>query len=184
MKILVDVDDVIAKGGILYLINEYLKTNYVEEDFKDYYMQDIIPDKDKFFDFFFEKNLYDYVELCAGVKDALKYLNEKYEVYICTAYLFREYPNRCGNILSQKFNFLIKELPFLKPQNFIFMSNKTLVNADVRIDDRIDNLPKGSKNILFTAYHNKEISDEVLLDRGVVRANNWMEVVKIIEDDL
>ena len=64
------------------------------------------------------------------------------------------------------------------------MSNKTLVNADVRIDDRIDNLPKGSKNILFTAYHNKEISDEVLLDRGAVRANNWMEVVKIIEDDL
>ena len=60
-RLMIDMDDVIVKGGFLYLINQYLGTNYKEEDFKDYYMQDIIPPhlRDDFWDnYFFIKNFY------------------------------------------------------------------------------------------------------------------------------
>lgn len=184
MRIMIDMDDVFVKGGFLYLLNDYLKTNYKEDDFKDFYMQDIVPNKEEFFDYFFDKDMYEYAELCEGARESLEYLNKKYEVYICTSYIFRDYPRRCANILSQKFNYLVKELPFLNPNNFIFITDKSLIKADVRIDDRIENLSVGSKNILFTAYHNKNISNEELKEKGIVRANNWSEVIKILEGDL
>ena len=48
-SIMVDMDEVITEGGFLYLINEYLGTNYTKEDVGGYYMQDLVPDKDEFF---------------------------------------------------------------------------------------------------------------------------------------
>ena len=44
MKVLsIDQDEVITEGGFLYAINTFLRTNYVKEDFKDFYMQDVVP---------------------------------------------------------------------------------------------------------------------------------------------
>ncbi len=48
MRIMFDMDDVLVSGGFLYLINSYLGTHYTESDFKTYYMQDIVPDKEAF----------------------------------------------------------------------------------------------------------------------------------------
>lgn len=43
MKVLsIDQDEVITEGGFLYAINTFLRTNYVKEDFKDFYMQDVV----------------------------------------------------------------------------------------------------------------------------------------------
>ena len=54
-KIMIDMDDVITTGGFLHLINEYLGTNYPIDYFKDFYMQDMLPDKDAFFQWFIAK---------------------------------------------------------------------------------------------------------------------------------
>ena len=59
-RIMVDMDDVITTGGFLHLINEYLKTNYTEDNFESFYMQDIVPNKDEFFKWFKTHNMYDY----------------------------------------------------------------------------------------------------------------------------
>ena len=42
-KLIIDVDDVICEGSYLSLLNKFLKTNYTYDDFKSYYLQDIIP---------------------------------------------------------------------------------------------------------------------------------------------
>lgn len=42
-KIMIDMDDVICNKGFLKLVNIFLKTNYKEEDLKQYYIQDLIP---------------------------------------------------------------------------------------------------------------------------------------------
>ena len=62
-KLMVDMDDVICTNGFLHMINKYLGTNYEYDDFKDFYMQDMIPDKDEFFEWFKKQNVYDYCEL-------------------------------------------------------------------------------------------------------------------------
>lgn len=105
---MVDMDEVITTGGLLYLINKFLGTNYKEADFKTFYMQDIVPNKDDFFKFFIKENMYNYGYLLDNVREVLKELNEQYDIYIGTSYLFPEIPDKCGHILLQKFEYLRK----------------------------------------------------------------------------
>lgn len=183
--VMIDMDDVMVSGGLLKLINKFLNTNYVESDFKDFYMQDIIPKERKreFFDYFFRNNVYDYCNINPNAIEVIEKLTKKYDVYIGTSYIFKEYPKECSIILKNKFEFLIKYFPFLNPYNFIFVGNKSVINCDIRIDDRLDNVVAASTKILYSAYHNKDLSEEYLTDLGVKRANNWLDIEKILLDE-
>lgn len=50
--LMVDMDDVMDTNGFLTLINSFLGTNYTCDEFKGFYMQDKIPNKDEFFEWF------------------------------------------------------------------------------------------------------------------------------------
>jgi len=179
-KIMIDMDDVIVSGGFLYLLNEFMHTNYKEEDFKSFYMQDVLPNKKDFFNYFFNKNLYDYGTLKDGVVEALQELSKNYEIYICTAYIFKEAPEGSSVILKYKYDYLLKHFPFLNPNKFIFTGDKSIVNGDIKIDDRVENLENATTKLLFTAYHNKNISKEELLKKQIVRVNNWKEIKNLL----
>lgn len=182
---MIDMDDVIVKGWLLKLINEFLDAKYVAADFKKFYMQDVIPEerKNEFFKFLFKHNVYDYCEINDSAIEVIKRLNESFDVYIGTSYLFREVPSKCGMILKYKFDFLVKHFPFLDPYKFIFVGDKSVINCDIRIDDRIDNILSADTKILYTAYHNKDLSEEYLSELKVKRANNWLDVEKILLED-
>ena len=179
-KIMIDMDDVITKGGLLYLINNFLGTNYKEEDFKEYHLQDVLPDKESFFKYFITKNVYDYSKMIDNAYEVIKDLSEVYDVYIGTAYIYPEIKNDCGIFLKYKHEYLVRELPFIKPENYIFLTNKSLLNCEIKIDDKMNNLENADTKILFTAYHNQDISDEDLKSKGIVRANNWLDVKNIL----
>ena len=68
--------------------------------------------------------------------------------------------------------------------NYIFINNKSLLNCDIKIDDRLDNLQNAKIKLLFTAYHNKGLDDEYLHSLGVIRVNNWLEIKKILAREL
>ena len=180
-KIMIDMDDVITEGGFLHLINSYLKTDYKQEDFNEYYMQDIVPNKEEFFRYFLENNQYDYCNLKKDAKEVLKELNMYYEIYITTSYLIKEVPNECGIILLQKFNYLKKELPFINPYQYIFTSNKSIINTDIKIDDKISNLENAKRKLLFTAYHNKNIKNKYLIENNIERVDEWKDVKKLLK---
>ena len=55
-----------------------------------------------------------------------------------------------------------------------------VLNVDIKIDDRIDNLNGAKTKILFTAYHNKNFSDETLEKEGIKRANSWYDIEKLL----
>ena len=83
--------------------------------------------------------------------------------------------------LKNKFKYLIKTFPFIEPQQYVFTTNKEIINCDIKIDDRAANLKgKAEKKLLFSAYHNKNIPDEELKKDGLIRVNNWKEVEKIL----
>ena len=182
-KILVDMDDVICAHGFIGIVNDFLGTNYTEYDAKSYYINDLVP-KEKMNDwieFYKNKNVYDYMKLSEDVQEVLKKLNEKYEVYIVTAYIFRDDPSVSGNQLKNKFDYLQKNLPFINPERFVFLSDKSLITADIRIDDSMEKLngPAQTK-LLFTAYHNENINDEELKKNNIQRVNNWKEIEQIL----
>lgn len=183
-KIMVDMDDVICDGGFLKVVNNFLKTDYKLEEIKTYYIQDIIPkEKQKDWEqYFLKQNFYDYCELLPNAYEVMERLNKKYEIYIATAYIFKDNEYYSAECLKHKFNWLYENIPFIKPENFVFLSNKELLDCEIKIDDKLSNLKgKAEKKLLFTAYHNKELSEEEIQKEGVIRVNGWLEVEKLLE---
>ena len=182
-KLIIDMDDVMCKNGYIRMVNEFLNTNYKPEDAKSYYINDLIPSEkiEEWIEYFKNKNVYDYVELTEDVQEVIEKLNKKYEIYIVTAYIFRDEPNLSGKILEDKFNYLCEKFPFLSPKQFIFTSNKDIIDADIRIDDSANKLNgKAEIKLLFTAYHNKELPKEELERIGLTRVNSWKEVEQLL----
>lgn len=179
-RIMVDMDEVITTGGFLYLINKYTNANYTEEDFKTYYMEDILDDKKEFFKWFQNYNVYDYSTLYDNVYEVLEKLNNEYELFIGTSYILKEIINDTAFLIPQKYEYLLKNFTFLNPYNIIFLGNKSVLDVDIKIDDRIDNLSGAKTKLLFTAYHNKDISDNELKKLGIIRVNNWLDIEKIL----
>lgn len=179
-RIMIDMDDVIVSGGFLHLLNEFMYTNYKEEDFNEFYMQDIVPNKKEFFNYFLKHNLYDYCEIKDSAIEVIKKLSKNFDIYICTSYIYKEIIEDSGIILKYKYDYLLKYFPFLNPSNFIFTGDKSVINCDIKIDDRVENLENSNIKILFSAYHNKNISDKELKEKNILRVNNWSEIKNLL----
>ena len=176
--LMIDLDDTLVFGGYLDLVNEYLNTNYKLEDTNEYRFEKLLPDgitKD-YLDFFSERDVYAHTKIFVNAKEVLEQLSKVYDICICSAYVFPEDTERSYIQLANKYKYLVKEFSFLNPHNFIFTSRKDLVNCDIKIDDRIDNLKGDCIKLLYTARHNKDIDDLELEKLGIKRVNNWDEI--------
>lgn len=191
-KILLDVDEVICSSGFLSAVNEFLGTNYEIDDFTDYYIDRKAIPKEKieeFKEFVNNRNLYENTYILPGATEVIKRLNEVYDIYICSACVNGLNVEGSGKIFMDKYNFLIKNFSFLNPEHFIFTNTKNLFKADIQIDDRLSNLDDEIEiKILFPSYHNKNVTDEELKQKGVLRAgydwrNGWNEIEKILLKD-
>lgn len=184
-KLMIDMDDVICNGGFLYLLNKFMHTNYIEEDFAEYYMQDVIPDgnREKWKKFFAKHNIYDKAKFIGRAYDVMQKLHEKYEIFIVTAYIIKDNESISGKILHDKFDWLQKNLPFIPPSHYVFVQNKDVIDCEIKIDDRLLNLtgnPHAKTKLLFTAYHNKKVTDQQLNSLDVKRVDGWDEIEKIL----
>lgn len=184
-KIMIDMDNVITDAGFIQKVNEFLGTNYKLEEQEDFILQNLVPKekKDDYWKFMKKNNFYELeYPLIDGAYEALEKINKKYELYIVTAYLYIDSnPDISGDNLKNKYYYLQAKLPFIKPQQYMFIENKNIINWDIAIDDRINNLKSADKKILMTAWHNKKITDKELNEQGIVRVNSWSEIEKILE---
>lgn len=182
--LVIDVDEVICDSGFLSMLNRFLKSDYKIEDFKNYYIDEVIPEgkRSEFYEFLKDKNLYENPIMIDGAVEAIKQLSELYEIIICSNCVMFRAEQNSGMYFKYKYDFLLKTFPFLNPKTFIFTGYKNILIADVQIDDRVDNLESKyiSKKILMSAYHNKNISDEELVKKGIVRVNTWNDILKIL----
>lgn len=189
-KLLLDVDEVICFSGFLEAVNEFMETNYVIDDFTDYYIDEAVVPSERmteFNKFLNGRNMYENAHILPGAIETIKRLSEVYDIYICSSCVNPFDIAGSGRMFADKYNFLIENLPFIKPGNFIFTSAKHLFKVDVKIDDRLSNF-EGDEvevKILFPSYHNKDITDEELATAGVVRAGydwrtGWDNVLEIL----
>lgn len=182
-KLIIDMDDVMCEKGYIRMVNEFLGTQYKQEDAKSYFINDLIPEEKmaEWIKFFEEKNIYDYVNLIKDVQEVMEKLNKKYDIYIVTAYIFRDNKKISGKTLERKYNYLSEKFPFIGPEKYIFTTDKDIIEADIRIDDKMKKLKgKADLKLLFTAYHNKDLSEEDLKSKGVTRVNSWKEIENIL----
>ena len=188
-NILLDVDEVICFAGFLDYANEFMNTNYEIDDIKTYYIDDtiILQNKIKEYNKFLNsKNIYENAHILPNAIESIKKLNEYYNIIICSACINPYDVENSGKYFKDKYDFLIKTLPFLKPENFIFTNTKNIIKADIQIDDRVSNLVNDIPiKILFPSYHNKEIADEYLSSKNIIRAGKdwrtgWQNVLNIL----
>ena len=186
-KILIDVDYVICDSGFLHLLNTYLNTNYSLDDFSSSYMEeDVIKsqkEKFAFYDYIKDKNHYKYATIFDNAKEVLEKLNSKFDLYICSscAIDISGLKEASGLFFKNKYDFLINNFPFLNINKIIFTGSKNIFNADVQIDDKISHLQNNIPlKLLFTAFHNKNITDEELKKQNIIRVNNWKEIEDIL----
>ena len=55
-----------------------------------------------------------------------------------------------------------------------------MISGDILIDDGVHNLGGKYMGMLFTANHNRTVSDDELSELNAVRVNNWKEVYELI----
>lgn len=178
--LLLDVDEVICFSGFLQAVNDFMGTSYKIDDFTDYYIDEVaIPKErfDEFNNFVNNRNLYENVDMLPNAVSTIKRLNERYNVFICSSCVNPFDIEGSGRLFKDKDDFLRKYLPFIKPGNYIFTSSKRLFKADVQIDDCLTNFDDDIPvRILFTSYHNKNITDEELKEKGIIRAGaDWRD---------
>lgn len=180
-SIMVDMDDVLTYGNFSKMVDDYLGYRPDYENHKSYFIQDLLGDKkDDFFSKFKDMNMYEDAVLLPDCYDVLKKLNEKYDIYICTDYIWPEIVEYAGNNLRNKYNFLYEKLDFINPRNYIFACDKYIVKCDIKIDDKINNIDGDNMKLLFTAWHNESISESELAKQNIIRVNNWKEIGELL----
>ena len=176
-------DDTILEDCYLEVVNEYLGTNYTYNDIDKYWVDDIIPieKKAEYLDYFYNKiNIYEYGRTKENAIEVIEQLNKYYDVLICSAYIDPRDLKNCSKILDYKHKWLIENLPFLKPENFIFTNRKDTIPTDIKIDDKVENLETCDVKLLITAYHNKNISNEELKAKKIIRVEDWEQIKEIL----
>lgn len=180
-RLMVDMDNVITDGIFLDLINDFLNTNYKLEDMTTFFLQELIAErKEEFWNKVKDINFYENADLIDNCYEVLEELSNYYEIYIVTAYIWDESLDLSGNNLKNKYYYLKEKLPFIPIQNYIFTTNKNIMNFDIKIDDRTNNLENANTKLLFNAWHNKNITQEELDKENIIRVNSWLEIKDLL----
>lgn len=182
--LIVDIDNVLVDNCILIMLNKFLGTSYREEDFEDFRLENMLgtPEKiSEFYDFALDGDMYQYISVLDGVLEILPKLNEKYDLFLCTDILLPEHEWLANKEFDSKFKMLKEKFSFLNPEQFIFMKRKQLLHADFMIDDNPTNFGKHIKNkLLFSAYHNNNLTKNDLKKLGLRRVNSWLEIAEVL----
>lgn len=128
---------------------------------------------DELLELFVDKSVYDYLAPYKGAVRAIKTLAEQgHEIYIATSTDVRN--------MEWKEELLQRHFPFIPKKNLIRIHDKALLNMDVLVEDRLDNLKSTfSERICFDQLWNRD--DEADWVYSIYRIHHWGEIINIIQ---
>ncbi|TQR18541.1 5' nucleotidase, NT5C type [Psychrobacillus soli] len=172
-RIAIDMDEVISAFSLkcLQLFNAEYNSNYTVDHLHGKLLAELDHRfNDKVNVYLAEESFFQGLDVIEGSQDALRRLNEQYEIFIVTAAM--EFPAS----LAPKYQWLKKHFPFLNEKHFVFCGDKSIIRADYLIDDTPLNLENfEGEGLLFSAPHNMN-------NTSYVRLNNWKEVEQYFKD--
>ena len=177
MIILVDMDDTIEQLLKRWVAraNEKYGQNITPDQITSWDVSEPYPglNKKEIYSVTYEPGFWSGVEPMPGAAEALKhFMDEGHEVYVVTATEPEHLEEKMKGLLFRYF-------PFITWDRVIVTGRKQMIRGDVLIDDGVHNLEGGGyRKILFTAPHNRAYDAEA---NGMVRADTWDEVVRIID---
>lgn len=165
--IAIDIDDTVA-----YLLKSWIKAvNKGEnEDVKEVTNWDIASHFKcgKKVYCYLKHDLYRNLDVIEDSQEVIKELTIHYEVYFVTS------ATEFIESLVAKVEWIKEHFPFIPMKNVVLCGDKSIIKADIMIDDGVHNLEKfdGIK-LLFNAPHNQE-------EKRFKRVNNWREVRELL----
>lgn len=116
----------------------------------------------------YEPGFFTDIPVMEGAQEVIAGLMDKYEVFVASA--AQEFPNS----LREKWDWLQQHFPAISWRNYVFLGDKSILNADYLIDDLARNLRTfQGEGLLFDALHNR---DEV----NFRRVKSWHEIAGIL----
>ncbi|RZL69570.1 MAG: 5'(3')-deoxyribonucleotidase [Pedobacter sp.] len=168
MRIAIDMDEVLAdpihKFIQLYNRDHQVPLDLIVKPGTEIFQNVPAEINQKWFEYINEKGFFRDLPVIDGAVEAVRKLQENYEVYIVSAAM------EFKNSLEDKFDWLQEHFPFISWKQIIFCGEK-IVDVDIMIDDRIKNFAdfKG-RPLLFTSPHNVLITE-------YERVDNWKQVL-------
>jgi 5'(3')-deoxyribonucleotidase len=120
--------------------------------------------------YLFQDNFFRTAPVMPDSQQVLHDLTKKYQIFIVSA--ATEFPQS----LAEKQAWLNEHFPFIQWQQMVFCGWKTIIDADIMIDDHFKNLDAFSnKTFLFSQSHN------VSMDAGRhQRVSSWKELAGLL----
>lgn len=175
--IYIDVDDTIEdllSAWCIYLNDKYRL--YVDpNDAKEWDMTKLFTTlpKQKIYSALDDPKLWQLVHPIPGAQKYIKKLiDEKFEVYLCTATHIQYFSDKYKYVINHYF-------PFIDEGHIITIHNKQLLNGLVLVDDYVENLKNGNyKGILFKAFYNRDV--DISEYPYIYRVDNWKDCYNLI----
>ncbi|RCR68916.1 5' nucleotidase, NT5C type [Larkinella punicea] len=169
-RIAIDMDDVLADtvGKFIAIYRRDFDTTALPTVFRDNSFHELL-EKDvykRLTDYVHEPGFFADILVMPGAIEVTQALSEKYDLFVTSAAMeFR-------NSLSEKYDWLDQHFPHIHWKNRVFCGDKSILRADIMIDDMPYNLVSfQGKGLLFDAPHNR---DNTIFQRVL----SWDEVAK------
>lgn len=176
LKIAIDFDSTLfpTMERVLEIYNKRHDVNIELSQITVYSLYDSFPvdAADELIELFVEKDVYNNLLPYKGAIRAIKTLVERgHEIYIATSSDIRN--------MEWKEQLLQKHFPFIPKDNLIRIHDKALLNVDVLVEDKIENLTRTfADRICFDQPWNRD--DEKDYVYSISRIHNWGEIINII----
>lgn len=178
MILIFDIDGVLNNltEKTLELYNSRNGKNIQISDITSYNFYDCLPreDADGIMSLFKEKSLWDSLKPLEGSQNGLKRLIKRgYQIYLATA---TDPIN-----FEWKVSWVRQYFSFIPEDNIIRIMDKSLLKADVIIDDCLDNLISSfaERVVLDHPWNHNELKDYAY---GIRRAYSWSDINNIVND--
>lgn len=175
-----DVDNVVNNliEHTLEFYNQKHESNYQFEDVTTYQLNLCLPNDvaDEMQEMFLDKKLWDGLTPIEGAINGIKELVScGYDVYFVTSTNPINFP--------WKVKWLQKFFPFVHSNNIVCIQDKSLLKADVMIEDCYQNLidSKLSGHVLLDYPWNQAFVDKDYV-YSIYRANNWSQIVDYVKE--
>ena len=177
-RIAIDFDETLF-GTLAKVIEVYNKNNNANIELSqitEYNLYDCLPEDvaNDILELFVDKSIYNNLQPYKGAIRTVKTLVEQgHEVYIATSADVRN--------MEWKEELLQKHFPFIPKQNLIRIHNKALLNVDILIDDKLDNLKSTfADRVCFDQLWNRDADADYVY--SISRAHHWGEITNIINN--